>query len=261
MKYLYVFLSIIFILLLVRVIYAASTYSSNKVIFQVGNPTGPKPDAGGSKVIILDPGHSADDSQRIDPASGILDHDYPNHPEIEEVFEVAQKVKQKLETDGYTVIMTKNGIGESVSHRGRADVANNANAALAVSIHTDHSAGTWNFAQVYPQKVGLYREKSDGERVTFNNSEIAQKSQEYSQIFVTERGKVEGRSVELTTVNFAGRAGLAPGNIPLVQLFATVPWVYNEVGGDGPQKLSEDKLDRYAQGLINSIKKAVPLTP
>lgn len=208
----------------------------------------------GNVTIVLDPGHSGTKAQRIDPATGVLDVDYPNIPEIDEVFDVALKVKQALEAEAYTVIMTKNSARESISHRGRAEVANNANAALAVSIHTDHYAGRWSFAQIYVQRDGLYREKPSGERVYFNNAQVAQKSQAYGQVFAAERGKAEGRPVDITTVNFAGRAGLAAGNIPLVQLFATVPWVYNEVGA-GPGELTSAQKEMYAQGIVNSIKK------
>lgn len=210
-------------------------------------------------IIVLDPGHSGSDIDTIDAATGLRDHDYPNIPEITEVFAVVQLVKNKLEADGYTVIMTKNSARDNVSLRKRADIANNANALLAVSIHNDHSAKWDNFAQVYVQQVGLYRQTKDGKKITFDNEAVAQKSQQYGQIFAQEREKAEGRSVSVTNISFAGRLGLDPGNIPLVQLFATVPWVYNEVGVDG-DLLSPEKLNIYAQGIINAIKKSVPIT-
>lgn len=212
-------------------------------------------------VIVLDPGHSGESKSIIDAATGLIDFDYPNIPEIDEVFDVTLLVRAKLEADGYTVIMTKKTSRDYVSLRDRADIANNANADLAVSIHSDHGARWDSFAQVYTQKMGLYRETKEGTRKKFENAAVAQKSQQYGQIFAQERAAAEGRPVALTDVNFTGRQGLAGGNIPLVQLFANVPWVYNEVGADGKDaRLSQEKIITYAQGLINAIKKSVPIT-
>lgn len=218
------------------------------------------PGIGAKPVIVLDPGHNGTDIDSIDPATGLRDHDYPNIPEIQEVFAVAQLVKNKLETDGYSVIMTKSSANDNVSLRQRADIANRASAALAVSIHDDHSARWDNFAQIYTQKIGLYRETNTGARITFNNTTVAQKSQEYGQIFARERSATENRPASVTDISFDGRAGLDPGNIPLVQLFATIPWVYNEVGTDGDNPLSQEKLNAYAQGIINGIKKSIPIS-
>lgn len=219
----------------------------------------PKIASGTKPVIVLDPGHSGSDIDSIDPATGLRDHDYPNTPELQEMFTVAQKVKSKLEADGYTVIMTKNSVNENVSLRKRAEIANNANANLAVSIHDDHGANWNTFAQVYIQKDGLYRETNQGKRVIFNNPAVAQKSQTYGQNIAQARSIAEGRPVSVTGISFVGRSGLDPGNIPMVQLFAKVPWVYNEVGTDGNSPLSETKLDQYAQGIINGIEKSVPI--
>jgi N-acetylmuramoyl-L-alanine amidase len=216
-----------------------------------GSGTGNAAGAGGKPVIVLDPGHSGTSGERIDPATGILDHDYPNVPEIQEMFDVAQKIKQKLEADGYTVIMTKNAVNDSVSHRGRADIANNAHAALAVSIHDDHGQSS-SFAQVFAQRVGLYREYN-GKKFAFSNSDVAAKSQQYAQAMVEGRSAGEGHSVTLTDNNFNGRAGLAAGNLALVQLFANVPWVYNEIGASGGLDTA-----KYAQGIAAGIEKAIP---
>lgn len=218
-----------------------------------GSGTAAKP------VIVLDPGHSGSDINIIDPTTGLQDHDYPNTPEIEEVFTVAQQVKDQLEADGYTVVMTKSSVNDNVSLRKRADIANNAGASLAVSIHSDHGAKWDNFAQIYVQKKGLYRERSDRQRITFDDETVAEKSQKYGQIFTQERSAAEGRAVSVTDISFTGRPGLAAGNIPLVQLFAKVPWVYNEVGAEGANQLSQEKLNIYAQGIINGIKKSVPI--
>ncbi|HXE10337.1 MAG TPA: phage tail tip lysozyme [Verrucomicrobiae bacterium] len=226
--------------------------------------------ASGDSTIVIDPGHSGHDISDTDPATGLYDHDWPNVPEISEVFNVAQKVEAKLKTDGYNVIMTKKNVNDDVSFRQRADIANNANAALALSIHDSHDTswddmyGSGDGGQVYAQVVGGYRQNSAGlgrgtSPVKFTDAGVADKSQQYSQIFADTRTKDEGHKVAVTVNSFDGRSDVDPGNLAMVQLFSKVPWVYNEVGApSGP--LSQNDQDKYAQGLIDSVEKAIPLS-
>lgn len=230
-------------------------------------PSGGSSGGGTGPTIVIDPGHSGKDISDTDPATGLYDHDYPNTPEITEVYSVAQQVQQKLESDGYHVVMTKSSANDSVSLRDRANVADDANADLALSIHDSHDT-SWNDmgggdgGQVYVQKVGDYRQNSGGlgrgtGKVTFNDDAIAKKSQQYGQTFAEQRTQDEGHKVEVAPISFDGRAGLASGNIPEVMLFAKVPWVYNEVGApSGP--LSQAELSKYAQGLIDGVEKSIP---
>ncbi|HVA96115.1 MAG TPA: N-acetylmuramoyl-L-alanine amidase [Candidatus Acidoferrales bacterium] len=218
--------------------------------------------------ILLDPGHSSIVSSVCNPSLskgvyddpyGIYDDDYPNCPEIKEVMDVANWLNQKLTADGYHVIMTKTAWDSPtfVSLWDRAQQANTNNVDLAVSIHDDHGQQWSNFAQVYDQRTNEYRVNKNGNKVTFAKvagsaaDSIANKSQQYAQIMAKERSKTEGHTVSPTQVNFAGRAPLAAGNITQVQLYAKVPWVYNEVGGIGID------LNKYEQGILNGIEKAV----
>lgn len=225
--------------------------------------------------IVIDPGHSGKDITSIDPETGLHDHDYPNQYENEEMFYVALKAKKALMDAGYGVILTKGddistgvssvndaavkkGAEISASLRSRADVANTANADLALSLHDDHSQSWANFAQVYTQKVGLYRVGTKG-KVEFKDAAVAEKSQKYGANFVKARTAAEGHTVQNTDVNFAGRAGLDPGNINQVQLYSKVPWVYNEVGG-GSGPLTNAELDKYVKGIVDSVKASVQVS-
>ncbi|HVW23022.1 MAG TPA: N-acetylmuramoyl-L-alanine amidase [Candidatus Saccharimonadales bacterium] len=231
------------------------------------NGSGP---TSGGPTIVIDPGHSGDDIHDNDPQTGLYDHDYPNEPEMTEVFDVAQKVQDKLQADGYKVIMTKQSVNDDVSFRERADVANQANADLALSIHDSHDTswqnmyGSGDGGQVYVQAVGDYRQNKPGmgvgnKKVKFMDNDVAKKSQEYGQIFADQRTKDEDHKVSVAPENFNGRDGLPSGNIPMVQLFAAVPWVYNEVGAPHG-KLSAAELDKYAKGIIDGVEKSVPVT-
>lgn len=206
-------------------------------------------------VIFLDPGHGPENVTHDD---GILDHEYDNEPEMHEVWSVAQAAKTKLEANGYKVVMSKNAIDEKLSLKDKAGRANAAKADLAVSIHDDHSQSWDSFAQIYEQKVGEHRDRPDGSQIAFTNNDVAAKSQQYGLIFQAERSASEGHNVQEVENSFDGRNGIAPGNIPLVELFATVPWVYNEVGAaPAGQSLPQDELDKYSQGIINGIEKSI----
>ncbi len=225
----------------------------------------------GAPVIVIDPGHGGEVAQTTDPVSGIIDHNTHNSPETEDVFDVSQLVKTKLETDGYKVIMTKNAALDKALFRQRVDIANNAKANLAISIHYqgDKAFSDPNLAQVYVQRDGQYRTNTSGTNVVFNNAAVATKSQEYGNIVAAERGRVEGRAVRVMPdasggIN-GGRGGtISPGNIWAVQLLSNVPWIYNEVGGSSaggsPMGLNQTDKQKYADGLVAGVEKAVPKT-
>ncbi len=216
-------------------------------------------------VIVIDPGHSGKDNNVVDPQSGLDDHDYPNIPEINDVFAVSQLVQQKLTADGYQVLLTKNAAMDTVTFRERANIANNANAALAISIHDQ--AGNpgglqfGSFSQIYPQKVGEYRQNS-GHKVTFTNADVATKSQQYAQTFQQTRSQAEGTQTVVKDNSFDGRPGIDAGNLSMVQLFSNVPWVYNEVGGNsaGQTGLSVADEQKFAAGLVAGVEKSIPVS-
>jgi N-acetylmuramoyl-L-alanine amidase len=211
-------------------------------------------------VIVLDPGHSGNDIKSVDAKTKLVDHDYPNHPEMEEAFRVAKDVGARLKKEGYDVIYTKQKADDTVSLRERATIAQNAHAVLGVSIHNDHGKSYKSFGQVYAQGVGEWRGGTkERPKAVFENKQIASISAAYAKIFASERSKVEQHSVSVTPISFDNRAGIEPGNIPQVMLFAgtqpnAVPWIYNEVGGINFGKREESL---YAQGIANAIQKCV----
>jgi N-acetylmuramoyl-L-alanine amidase len=221
-----------------------------------------------SPVIVIDPGHSGSDIKSTDAATGLIDFDYPNKPEITDVFDVATKVKDQLTKDGYTVKMTKQNANDNVSLRARADLANSSSAALAISIHDQGGGGADGLQfndknnYVYVQSVGLHRDKPDGSPVSFSNATVAQKSQQYGQIFTQTRTAAEGHAVTTAVASINRGPNFSPGNIWLVQLWASVPWIYNEAGGDsaGRVGLSDGDKDKYAKGLIDGVEKSVPIS-
>ncbi|HEY5821494.1 MAG TPA: N-acetylmuramoyl-L-alanine amidase [Propionibacteriaceae bacterium] len=234
-------------------------------------PTPKPPDESDAYVpmIVIDPGHSGRSIRSNDPKTGLRDIDYPNYPEIYEMFDVSFCVGRALKTDGYRVKLTKKRTLDAVSLSKRADVANKAKADLAVSVHDDHSQSA-SFQATYSQRGikhggayhAMYR-GSGAKRTVFSPPSVAKKSEKYAKIIAEQRSKIQDRKVTVRENTFTGRAPLEPGNLALVQLLAEVPWVYNEagarIGGSTTTAMSIGTETAYAKGLLLGIETAVPL--
>lgn len=200
--------------------------------------------------------------------NGLLDVDYPNQPEMREVFDVSSCVAAGLRSDGYRVLLTKAHESSSVSLTERARIADRAHAALAISVHDDHSQGP-TFQAVYSQ-LGLtvdgrhhamWRGRGS-HRTVFDQPSVARASDRAARLIARARSRAEGRPVRLAEENFAGRPPLEPGNLALVQLLTHRPWVYNELGaragGSTTSELTVAQETAYAQGLLDGAEAAVP---
>lgn len=220
-------------------------------------------------VVVIDPGHSGRWIQSR-TTNGLLDVDYPNEPEMTEVFDIGTCVATSLRADGYRVVMTKQHAGDSVSLTERAHIASHAHAVLAVSIHDDHSQGP-GFQATYSQRGvavnGRYPVMYRGtgrHRTTFEDPAVARDSARAAEVIAASRTAAQGRPVRVAQNSFTGRPPLEPGNLAMVQLLADVPWVYNEAGaltGGSPQTpLGLAARSAYATGLLDGIESAVPIT-
>lgn len=187
---------------------------------------------------------------------------------MHDVYKVALIVRRSLQKAGYRVVMTKKNVNQRANLAKRAYIANRVHAALAISIHDQAGAnGGIGFRSgnntVYYQSVGTYRETPGGRRVYFRNKHLAEVSKKYGTIFRRQRVKAQGVHVNLQgNVGYnLGSRGLAPGNIWLVQLLSTVPWIYNEAGGNSAGRVGLDSADRhtYARGLVAGVEHAVPI--
>ena len=223
--------------------------------------------AGGGPVIVIDPGHSVT-VHAVDPATGLDVSDYENEPEMHDVYVVAELVRKLLADDGYRVLLTKPTLDTPTSLGRRAQIADAAHAALALSIH-DQAGGSGGigFSQgnniVYYQSVGDYRENPAGRKVYFTDATVAAQSRRYGEIFQAKRSAVEGVPVTLlgNTGYDLGSRGLPAGDIWLVQLLSHVPWIYNEAGGNSPGMVGLNAADeqRYAKALAVAVEACVPI--
>jgi hypothetical protein len=193
---------------------------------------------------------------------------YPNHPEMEEVFQVTQLVRKALKDDGYRVLVTKSSASDSATYRQRADLAIKNHADLEVMIHDDHSQKPGELQWVTPQAVDGYRVGSQG-KVVCKNTAVARASRLAAEAIAHARtAALPAYPATLHPLNFDTRGpGFDPGNISQIQLMDCiakdpVPAVYNEMGaltdGDIATRIPDHQLHAYAKGLINGIEAAVP---
>lgn len=228
-----------------------------------------RPTTASAPVILLDPGHSGRSIRSTDPGTGLRDIDYPNVPEIDEVFDVSACAGEALRRNGYRVVSTKKRARDSVGLGARARLATTVHADLAVSVHDDHSQ-TVGFEATYSQRGvrhdGRYHAMYRGtgrSRTVFDRPAVARRSERAAATIARARSRTQGRPVTVRENTFTGRAPLEPGNLALVQLLATVPWVYNEMGaltdGDPTKRMSLAHERAYAEGLVVGIEDAVRL--
>jgi N-acetylmuramoyl-L-alanine amidase len=231
--------------------YQSDTSTSDQSCTDVGfgaPSSGPTTGSSSKPVIVIDPGHGPNRTVR-DPTTGLNMIESDNTPEIQNVWDVANIMKKDLGAAGYNVILTKGDINDNVTFRGRADIADKSNAALALSIHGDPTLP--DPGEIFVQKVGLFRGQGSNKTV-FTDAGIATKSQDFANIFKQQRESVSGNNVVIKDNSFDGRAPLEPGNISMVQLFSKTPWVYNE------KRMPFDNQE-YAKELESSVEKSVPL--
>lgn len=103
-----------------------------------------------NKIIVIDPGHgdrsnlnlekvSPDSAEKKIKDGGGADGVNSKTPEYVITMDVALKLKESLQNEGYTVVMTKNKHSESLGNIERAEVGNKNNANLVIRIHADSS--------------------------------------------------------------------------------------------------------------------------
>jgi len=120
-------------------------------------------------LVCLDPGHSANcPASEIDPVSGLDVADNGGAPgERKAMWELAVKLKAKLEASGYRVRLTKDSADAYSSLRTRADIGNTCE--IMVRLHFDSNL----HAILYPGE-GQY--KSHGGTTVFVDPQVARSS-------------------------------------------------------------------------------------
>lgn len=121
--------------------------------------------------VCIDPGHSkGGPSSKIDPATGLDVADSSGEPgEISAVWELAQKVKARLERAGFTVKLTKESVDSYTDLKTRADIGNTCS--IMVRLHCDTA-----FQAILHPEEGQY--KAHGGRRVDVDAAVARSSNE-----------------------------------------------------------------------------------
>jgi hypothetical protein len=164
------------------------------------------------------------------------------------MWEAAQLVKAGLEEAGYTVKMLRNSKEERVNFAERAERARGS--AMVVSLHSNAGGDNW----IAYQMVGGHRVGPNG-TLTFENADTANKSKACAEASAQEMGIGSQAGI-----NFNGREGIAPGDLPWVQLLSPdAPWIYHEVdppnGGGGNSPMGAAAIKSFADGVVAGLKK------
>ena len=204
------------------------------------------------KVVVIDPGHSSNGNKEMEkesPDSSVMKIKDPggaqgvstNVPEYVVAMKVSLKLKQLLEQNNITVIMTKTQDAESPGNIDRAEVGNKNNANLSIRMHCDSadSQSARGASMLTPSSVGYAKEisgisKRYGEIILDNLVSTAG---------MKNRGVIERK--DLTGFNWS-----------------RVPVVLVEMGFmSNPEEdrlLNDDNYqNKLAQGLCNGILKAL----
>ncbi|HDK7160874.1 TPA: N-acetylmuramoyl-L-alanine amidase [Clostridium botulinum] len=205
-----------------------------------------------NKIIVIDPGHANRSNlelERVSPDSeekkikdgGGADGVNSKTPEYLIAMDVASKLKETLQKEGYTVIMTKNKHSESLGNIERAEVGNKNNANLVIRIHADSAdlEDAKGASILVPSKKGYA-------------SEINELSKKYGDILLREM---------VASANMNNRGVIEREDMTGFN-WSKVPVVLVEMGF--LSNAEEDKLlntEEYrikiVQGLTKGIKKAI----
>lgn len=108
---------------------------------------------GKGRVIVIDPGHGGRVTSEKEPVSPDSNQTKPKNvggatgistriPESVIALNVSMKLKGLLESQGYTVIMTRTTNSETIGNIARAEIGNKNNADLVIRIHADSTEST-----------------------------------------------------------------------------------------------------------------------
>ena len=201
--------------------------------------------------IVLDPGHSKNpgtEKEKISPDSnemklkdtsgsvGLIS----KKDEYEIAMDVTLKLKELLEKDGYTVVLTKDNVETPLSSIERAEVGNRENANLMIRIHCD------SFSNSNAKGASMLVPKQRG----YITKEISEKSIEYGKNIIEEYTKKTG----LNNRGLQYRSDLTGFN------WSKIPVVLLELGFiSNPEEdkflSSEENINTIAEGIKNGIEK------
>lgn len=204
---------------------------------------------GQAPVICIDPGHPSEVGRGTHGKK---------FTEIQVVWKVGVLLKQKLEADGYRVVMTKTSEDEFVRNKKRAEIANDSHAALMVRLHCDAEGGH-GFGTYYPSQQGRSQGMAGPTKQVIASSKAAAERFHTAVIqslngFVSDRGLMS----DLQTA-IGHKQGALTGSIFLKVPILLVEMLVLTNPKDENLLSEQDGFERLAEALRAGVHAAVPL--
>lgn len=206
---------------------------------------------GNQRVICIDPGHQSSGNYSHEPIGPGSSSTKPKvssgtrgvktgKPEYVLVLEISNILKEKLESRGYKVIMTRDSHDVDISNKERADIANNSQSDLFLRIHADGSENknVTGISTLYPSPKNQYV------------SHLSKDSERIARLLVDEMSQITG----------AKNRGIIPRDDMSGINWSKVPVVIIENGfmtnPDEDVKLSSREYqEKLAEGMVIAIDK------
>lgn len=200
-------------------------------------------------VICVDPGHPSENG--VGTRGKVL-------TELVVCWEVALKLQKRLEVAGYRVVLTKKSLNEKVTNKRRAEIANEAGAALLLRLHCD--AGTARgFSTYYPDRTGKVGKVSGPAQSVLDGSKRVAGPFHKAAVAALEGHLPDaGLRTDRQTM-IGGKQGALTGSI-----YAKVPTLLLEMcvlqnPKDEAFMRRKDGYDLMADALTAGVKAAVPI--
>lgn len=206
--------------------------------------------ASGQQVICIDPGHPSE------VGKGTRGKRYT---EIQVAWDVAVRLKKKLVSDGYKVVLTKKTQNEFVKNERRAEIANAAGAALMVRLHCD-AASSRGLATHYPSQKGTVDGYTGPTQDVIDASATAAKTF-HSVVVKSLRGFLPDRGLKTDLETAVGKKqGALTGSIYSEVPVLLVEMVVLTNPKDEAFLKNQQGFERLAEALRKGVRATVPLT-
>ena len=199
-------------------------------------------------LIAIDPGHPSETS------GGCAHHGLK---EVDVCWEVALRLEKLIAADpALTSVKTKQRVDELVTNRERAEIANNAGAALMVRLHCDSGNGS-GCTVYYPDRQGTVQDVTGPSYEVIADSRLAAESMQAGLAFVL-GGSLYLNQIKTDSVTYVGsKQGALTGSI-----FAKVPalvveMVYLNNASDAAFIGSPAGQDLMARAMLAGIKEFI----
>lgn len=195
-------------------------------------------------VVCIDPGHPSETSDGAH-AHGLSENKLN--------WEVALKLRPRLEAMGMRCILTKDSVNQRVTNRERAEIANHAHAKVLVRLHCDVGSGhgyTWYYPDRSGHKYGVSGPPKSVQRGSRNAAYTINETMK-----TVLKGHLRSNEIKTDASTFVGgkQGGVLTGSIFARVPTALIEMCYINQKGDAQFIASQAGQDLMAEALAKGI--------